>query len=500
VRRVPLLSGSRVVLVPAGDDDVVVRPPAPPDQVVDAGAAVRDALRFPIAGPSLEAVVPRGGRATIVVEPPTLPLPGAPQDPRQDALAATIAELERLGISDERQTILVAGGLGRRLRARYLVRLLLPPPQARAFHGQLVVHDAESAGLVSIVDGGGRAVRVHPALVETDLTLVVSAAETVLHGGPGALLAAADAATLRGTAEADSLLEAAGGAEWELAVGVEEAIADRAPLLGVSLVLDLPRLSGTYRGFPEELELVERVAHSPVRALFSALPGPLRRGILDHMGRSLSATAAYAGPPSVGHAEALLRGIALRGTRLDEPVDALVLGVPWVGAQVPREQVNPVSAAAIALGLALRLRRDAFPIRQGGTLVLVHSLRRSFAHATQAPYVRMFQALRDARGPEALTAAERVAAADERALDAYRRGSACHPLQPFAEWAGCAPALSRIGSVVVAGCRDAIAARTLGFVPSRGIGSALEMAHGVAGGRARVGILVTPPYAPLLVG
>jgi len=26
------------------------------------------------------------------------------------------------------------------------------------------------------------------------------------------------------------------------------------------------------------------------------------------------------------------------------------------------------------------------------------------------------------------------------------------------------------------------------------------MAHGVAGGRARVGILLAPPYAPLLVG
>ena len=77
---------------------------------------------------------------------------------------------------------------------------------------------------------------------------------------------------------------------------------------------------------------------------------------------------------------------------------------------------------------------------------------------------------------------------------------ACHPLLPYADWAGCAPALSRLGRVIVAGCRDAAAARTLGFVPSHGISSALEMAHGVAGGKARVGILLAPPYAPLLVG
>ena len=57
-----------------------------------------------------------------------------------------------------------------------------------------------------------------------------------------------------------------------------------------------------------------------------------------------------------------------------------------------------------------------------------------------------------------------------------------------------------LGEVVVAGCRDAQAARVLGFVPTRGVGSALEMAHGLSGGRARVGILLAPPYAPLIVG
>ena len=59
---------------------------------------------------------------------------------------------------------------------------------------------------------------------------------------------------------------------------------------------------------------------------------------------------------------------------------------------------------------------------------------------------------------------------------------------------------SRLGRVIVAGSRDAAAARTLGFVPSHSVSSALEMAHGVAGGRARVGVLLAPPYAPLLVG
>jgi hypothetical protein len=111
----------------------------------------------------------------------------------------------------------------------------------------------------------------------------------------------------------------------------------------------------------------------------------------------------------------------------------------------------------------------------------------------------MFEALQGARTAGDLATAEQVAARDERAVAAYRAGKACHPLLPYADWASCAPALSRVGRVVVAGSRDAIAARTLGLIPSHSISSALEMAHGVAGGRARLGVLLAPPYAPLLL-
>ena len=95
--------------------------------------------------------------------------------------------------------------------------------------------------------------------------------------------------------------------------------------------------------------------------------------------------------------------------------------------------------------------------------------------------------------------AERNVVEDERAVDAYRGRRSCHPLLPFADWGACAPALGRLGAVIIAGCRDAVAARQLGFVPSQTIGTALEMAHGRADGPARVGFLLSPPYFPLRV-
>jgi hypothetical protein len=495
VRRVPLLSGSRVVLVPVSDEDIVLAPPPPHEQVIEVAPAVREALRFPLSGPALDDVAPRGGRATIIVEPAAFPLPGAQLDPRPEALAAAIDELARCGIQNARQTILVAGGLGRHLGHRELERLL-PPPRARSFRGRVLVHDAEDDSLVSLTEQVG----VNEALVDTDVVVSVGAAETVLQGGPGTLAAACDATTVRALAGADSLVEAAGAPEWERALQIEAALSTRAPVLGVSLVLDLPRLIGTYRGYPFEPEAVRHVVRSPFRMVFARLPDLVRREILERQMRRLDVIAAFGGTPSVAHAEALLRGVELRGSRLAEPVDALVVGAPWIGPHLPRESANPVTAAFVALGLALRLHRDAFPIRDGGTLVLVHPLSRSFAHGGRDPYAAMFHALQAARSPEELAAAEEHARSNERAIAPYRAGRTCHPLLPYADWAGCAPALSRIGQVVVAGCRDAAAARALGFVPSHGMSSALEMTHGVAGGKARVGILLAPPYAPLVVG
>ena len=151
--RIPLLAGTRVVVVDAPDDAVVLRPPAPGEAIVDIAAAVRDALRFPLAGQPLETLATRGGRATIVVEPPALPIPGAEHDPREPAIAATVDELTRLGVPVERQTLLFASGLQRRA-GRNELEELVTPEFARRFRGTVEVHDAERPDLVPV--GRGR--------------------------------------------------------------------------------------------------------------------------------------------------------------------------------------------------------------------------------------------------------------------------------------------------------------------------------------------------------
>jgi hypothetical protein len=319
----------------------------------------------------------------------------------------------------------------------------------------------------------------------------------VLHGGPAALLAATGSESLI-AAEAVSLLEPSTSRGWSLARELERRLLDRVPVTGVSLVLDTPRLTGPVAGYPYEQDAIERLLSSRLRRVFQRAPGAVRLRGLESLPRTISTAAVYGGTPSVAHAEALLRGTLFKGTELREPVDAIVIGVPPTTAFLPRERPNPVSAAYLALGLALRLWRNAPPVVADGTVVLTHPLPRRFPRPTQTPYRGLFADPRPATDPDAVADAERAAAFDERLIGEYRAGRSSHPLQPFAEWRACSAAASRAGAVLIAGCRDAQTARHLGFIGVQGLGTALSMARGR--GAERIAYLLSPPYFPLVVG
>src|SRR5205823_780165 len=156
-------------------------------------------------------------------------------------------------------------------------------------------------------------------------------------------------------------------------------------------------------------------------------PGPVRAHMLRSLPLERTAAAAFGGPPSVAHAEALLRGVELRGAELEGRLDAICIGIPRATPYLPRERPNPLLAAYLGLGLALRLWRDAFPLAEGGTAILLHRFLRHFTHPTQQPYRTFFHAARSGGGFEA---AEEAAGTDERALEGYRAGRTCHPRAP----------------------------------------------------------------------
>jgi hypothetical protein len=121
-------------------------------------------------------------------------------------------------------------------------------------------------------------------------------------------------------------------------------------------------------------------------------------------------------------------------------------------------------------------------------------------HGPQAPYRALFAALREGAPRGRLRGFEAAAARDRRAIAAYQAGAAPHPRQPFADWDSCGALLERAGRVIVAGCRDAGAARALGLVPSHNTSTAMAMARGIAGESGRTGVVLGPPYPAIVVG
>ncbi|MBM3676289.1 MAG: DUF2088 domain-containing protein, partial [Actinobacteria bacterium] len=175
--RLPVIHGTRAIVARVPDDVLVLGAPPALDPIADVAAAAGQALRHPLSGPPLDELVRRGGRVTIVVEPPSLPIPGAPRDARQEAIAGVFDALAALGVQPRNHTLLVAAGLERRPR-RGEVERLLRPGRARDFSGTVAVHDVEAEDLVTVDETPLGPLRVHRALVETDAVVVVSAAES----------------------------------------------------------------------------------------------------------------------------------------------------------------------------------------------------------------------------------------------------------------------------------------------------------------------------------
>src|SRR5262249_57529803 len=81
---------------------------------------------------------------------------------------------------------------------------------------------------------GGVSLRVAPALVETDLVVTVTAAETVVAGGPGALVRCSSTEAMRASG-ATSLLETAGSNGWRLALAIQRLLGGPGPPFRIPL-------------------------------------------------------------------------------------------------------------------------------------------------------------------------------------------------------------------------------------------------------------------------
>ena len=285
-----------------------------------------------------------------------------------------------------RQTILVAGGLNRRAGQREL-EALVAPASARRFHGKVAVHDAEAPDLVEVADGRRAPLHVNRLLVETDLVVCITAAETVLHGGPGALLGACGADD---AACVDRLLAARDRRAPGLAArpharacargarARDRRVARAQPAAAAGPLPRLP-VRGRVAQAPRRLAAAPVLA-PPLRSAPPDPPGPRARA---HRGRRVRGAARRSRTPRRS-----LRGIARRSTPLDaaarrardrDAVEAPPLAARAAEPDHGRDRRARAGAAALARRVPGRRRRHRdrappalapFPAQHAGSLSL----------------------------------------------------------------------------------------------------------------------------------
>ena len=189
VVRVAMLSGSRVSVLTAPDDALLLRPPRPQEAIGDVGAAVRDSLRFPcparrsrrsrrVAGRRRSSSSRRRCRCrvrrSIPVRRRSRPRSGSSSawgSPRSGRRCSSPA-----GSSGAPEAVSSRPCSRRRRRVRSAAgwRCTTPSPTSSSRSGRPAARSSASSR----------------HLVDADLVVTVTAAETVLHGGAGALSSA----------------------------------------------------------------------------------------------------------------------------------------------------------------------------------------------------------------------------------------------------------------------------------------------------------------------
>ena len=433
----------------------------------DVASAVAEALRLPALGPAARASSRRAaGARRSSWSRHRCPLPGV-----EGRSTADGARRHARRAHPRRHPTGASDGARRRRAgasepARRELEALLPPVTCP----RLPRHRRRARRRGRVACDHSRARRrtrwVSPALVETDLVVTVSAAETVLHGGPAALLGACGPSEPR--AAARSRCSSRRGSDgWGLATSLESRLARHVPLIGVSLVLDHPRPTGRYRGWPWEEETVTRLARARLRRLHNASPArrsPL--GAARARPARWTSSARWPGRPAWRMRRRCLRGTALKGARARRAARR-ARGAASVGDRAPAARAPRPDRRR-----ARRARPRAAPVARAAPRSCrvarwcsCTALRPAFDRTSAAPYRALYEALREP-DPERLAQAEiasRRATAPPStpiAPDAHRTRCSRSPTGPPAQ-----PALAHAGRVIVGGCRDAVAAKRLGFVP-----------------------------------
>jgi lactate racemase len=192
--QIPLAYGRNGIAVEVPDGAVVVAGKEEPALGDEAGA-VRQALRHPVAGPSLGELARRALRVAVVFPDLTRPMPN------RTVLPPLLGELAAAGVGDPQITLLCATGTHRQATEAEMAELIGPDLLARF---DVVDHDATGPDHVRVGEVDGVPILLQREYVEADLRIVTGFVEPHFFAG----FSGGPKAVCPGLAATETILEA----------------------------------------------------------------------------------------------------------------------------------------------------------------------------------------------------------------------------------------------------------------------------------------------------
>ncbi len=459
-----LLCGGIAITANLPDDTRVLSAPPSLPALADPEAAVREALRAPIAQEPLSSLVGPSSKVTIAFDDLTLPvLPMAPPDFRLTVIGVLLETLHAAGVKPENVRLLVANALHRQWTRSELSTVLGPllsllPPQRLTNHDAC---DPDQLVFLGETDRGFE-VEVSKAVTDSDQLIYVNCTPSPMNGG------------------------------WKsIVVGLSSFRSIRHhhrpfPFARGHSIMD-PERSAFQRLLAEMGALVESDLAAKGRRLFS-VETVLTNEIPSRM------AAVFAGHPPETHRETLAVLASQQRLEVDGQADIGIWGLPDRDPYSALSRINPILVANLACSYAFGLYSGRPVIREGGVAIFANPVETTFGRHHRS-YPELFnEILPRTTDPFAIwdEYAEDFAHRPEYVY-AYRRQFSFHGAHPLFLWGQTAFARRHLSRIIFCGGKDPEPVERMGFTWAAGVEEALRMARGDLGGDPSITLMDVPP-------
>lgn len=460
--------------LPAGSR--VVYAPELSKKIVDAKAAVVDAIANPVLGEPLKARLRPDMRLTIVFDDSAYPLFRTKgQDNRRRIIEAVLDLAADAGVDDVE--LVVARGLRRRMTETELIEAI----------GERVYDSFAPKGLLKHHDAENHEELIPVATLETgepiEINKRVATSDLVVYAGTS--LTPHDTGWHRIITGLSTYATIGDGSDERLDHVCEQA-SPHLKVFQVDATIDLsymPSLLSFLSKREREWNALDKARFAIARETLSYLPPRFRRQLLNGVLIPQHMTSVVAGDVDAVGKTIATRLHEERNTPVTGQSDIVTFGVPSFAPYGTGSISNPVLMAGAGLGKLFSLHEGRPLVRDGGVAILHHPARPKFHTVHHPSDIDFFQEVLEATNDiNEMADYESRFANDAWFKQLYQTSYAFHGAHPFQTWREVSRTRARLGGVIVVG-GHAPTVRKLGFKPASTFQDALEMAGDITGSR-----------------